>query len=429
VNRRQIVSAAAVLMLIPSLTWGAGFALFEHGNRAMAMGGAFTAVADDPSAVFWNPAGIAFQLDKGRQVMNGFTLITASQTFYGQSPYPGDGYMAEQESQVFYPPHLFLIMPMTDSASVNFGFNTPFGLGTWWDDNHAGRFISKRVDLKLFNAMLSFSFKLGDRFAGAIGADYAVGQIDLTRNIPFMNPFTQSVADIGQVHLHTNDLNNRGWGWHYAMMFKVGKGISIGGLYRSTIEVDYKGVGSFTQFPTGYPELDAAAAAALPFGQKVALRTRIEFPDYWALGVAWTHEQWTVSAQYGRMGWSVFDELPMQFPDHPHLSDVVEEHYSDADQYRLGVEYRASDKWAFQGGVLYDNTPQPITTMTPLLGDGDRTGISLGISMIHGKLRSDIGYMYLMFEDRSTNGMQLDGYDGRYDTMAHLVGATLSMKF
>ncbi len=34
------------------------FMLGGGGARAMALGGAFTAVADDPSAVFWNPAGL-----------------------------------------------------------------------------------------------------------------------------------------------------------------------------------------------------------------------------------------------------------------------------------------------------------------------------------------------------------------------------------
>ena len=55
--KRQILMTAAVLTLLPSLSWGAGFALFEAGNKALGMGGAFTAVADDPSAFFWNPAG------------------------------------------------------------------------------------------------------------------------------------------------------------------------------------------------------------------------------------------------------------------------------------------------------------------------------------------------------------------------------------
>ena len=130
-SRRQIFLAAALVVLAPSLTWGAGFALFEHGNRAMAMGGAFTGLADDPSALYWNPAGTAFQLDEGLKVMAGVTFITASQDFYGDSPYPGDGYQASQKGQTFYPPHFYLVYPLNDRIALNLGFMTPFGLGTW----------------------------------------------------------------------------------------------------------------------------------------------------------------------------------------------------------------------------------------------------------------------------------------------------------
>ncbi len=40
-------------------TTGFGFLTLPAGARAAAMGGAFTALADDPTAAFWNPAGIA----------------------------------------------------------------------------------------------------------------------------------------------------------------------------------------------------------------------------------------------------------------------------------------------------------------------------------------------------------------------------------
>ena len=73
--KRQILLTAVVFALLPSLSWGAGFALFEAGNKALGMGGAFTAVADDPSAMFWNPAGMAFQIDEGTQFMVGVTFI------------------------------------------------------------------------------------------------------------------------------------------------------------------------------------------------------------------------------------------------------------------------------------------------------------------------------------------------------------------
>ena len=157
--------------------------------------------------------------------------------------------------------------------------------------------------------------------------------------------------------------------------------------------------------------------------------TQIEFPDMWTMGAAYSTDKVTVSAQYGRIGWNSFRSLPMEFPNHPHLSGEIEENYVSVDQYRLGFEYEASETWAFQAGVLYDNSPQPRETMSPLLGDGDRTGACLGLSWVHGKMRSDIGYMYLWFDDRSTDGQSLDGYNGRYDTTAMLLGASLTLTF
>lgn len=40
-------------------TVAAPFLTISQGARATAMGSAFVAIADDPSAVYWNPAGIA----------------------------------------------------------------------------------------------------------------------------------------------------------------------------------------------------------------------------------------------------------------------------------------------------------------------------------------------------------------------------------
>ena len=53
----------------------------------MGFAGAFTAQANDPSAIFHNAAGIAFL--KGKQFYIGGTLIHPSTTFTGADPFPG----------------------------------------------------------------------------------------------------------------------------------------------------------------------------------------------------------------------------------------------------------------------------------------------------------------------------------------------------
>ena len=62
--RTKLISVAAVLFLLPLSSFGAGgyagsFLDLGAGARPSAMGGAFTAVSDDATALFWNPAGLA----------------------------------------------------------------------------------------------------------------------------------------------------------------------------------------------------------------------------------------------------------------------------------------------------------------------------------------------------------------------------------
>ena len=428
-NRKQLVAAAAVLLLVPTLSWGAGFALFEHGNKAMAMGGAFTAVANDPSAVYWNAAGLAFQNDKGVQFMAGATFINASQDFTGESPYPGAGYTASQKSQIFFPPHAYLVYPINDTMTLGVGVLTPFGLGTWWKENFAGRFISKRVDLKLYDFTPTLAIKVSDDVAVAVGIDYTIGQIDLTKGIGVINPYTQRLADVGQVHMYTDGASNTAFGWNASIFAKLGSGFTAGVMYRSQIDMDLDGYGSFTQYPTGYADFDAALGAMVPFGQKTPLKTKIKFPDYLSVGLAWQNAKWTVSGQVGFMGWSSFQNLPINFTEHPELSTTVEEGYKDTTQYRLGVEYRVNPTWSLRAGALHDETPQPPASMSPLLGDGTRKGYSAGVGWTNGKVSVDVGDLYLVFDKRSTGGMSFDGYEGSYDTSANLFGVTFGVRF
>ncbi len=61
---RETIAAICVLLLflpmeVKADKYAAEFMALGGGARAMSMGGAFTAIADDATATFWNPAGIA----------------------------------------------------------------------------------------------------------------------------------------------------------------------------------------------------------------------------------------------------------------------------------------------------------------------------------------------------------------------------------
>ena len=86
----RTIVAFAVLLLIARPTPGGAQTYGDIGTRAEGMGGAFVAVADDASAVYWNPAGIAtgsiFDLQvsvaKGSTVFVGAALPVLGLSYY-----------------------------------------------------------------------------------------------------------------------------------------------------------------------------------------------------------------------------------------------------------------------------------------------------------------------------------------------------------
>jgi len=236
-------------------------------------------------------------------------------------------------------------------------------------------------------------------------------------------------VDVAQAHIYTDGAGNDGWGWHAGLLAKLGKGWSFGLTYRSSITVDYEGYADFFQFGTGNPELDQIVAQTIPFGETISGTTQIEFPDFWIAGLAWTGERVIISAEWGRMGWSSFQELALTFTDYPEFNETIPENYHDSDQYRLGFEYRASQSLALQLGTLYDETPQPQANMTPLLGDSNRTSVTCGLSWIKRNFRLDLGYEHIWLDTRSTEGTSVSGYDGRYEGTADLAGASMTFTF
>jgi len=414
------------MALAPALVLGNGFALFEHGARGVAMGGAFCAIADDATAGYYNPAGLAFL--EGTQAAMGTYLITEDAVMHGADPYPGSDYRAEMVEQYFYPLHAYLAGKLGYRIAWGVSLTNPFGLGTWWHDDFAGRFISKRIDLRVFNLNANVAIRLSENVAVAIGADYFLSDVALTKGIGVINPYTQQVAEVGQVHMYS-DLND-GVGYNLAFMAKLTEGWSLGASYRSRVKVEYDAEASFVQIPTGYADFDGLVASMLPFSINPKGETEVNFPAEYRLGLAWKTGNWTTSVDAVYMDWDSFKDLPITIIGYPALSSVRPENYEDAMTYRLGFEWRKSERWSWLFGALYDETPEPVDAVSPLLPDANRWGASAGFSYnMTGNLRLDLGYLFLRFEDRSTLGRDPDNFNGRYKTTAHLLGVTLLYAF
>jgi len=230
-------------------------------------------------------------------------------------------------------------------------------------------------------------------------------------------------VDVASIRLES-DLSE-GYGWQIGALHKVTDRFSWGFSYRSKIEVDYDGDARFTQIATIVPALDAQIAASLPFDQDLPVKTKIEFPDSASLGLAYVVvPQVLMELDVNWTGWSSFDTLPIDFTTVPALSFERPENWDDVYSYRFGVRWDAGTDTQWRFGFVYDESPQPTESVSPLLPDSDRNGYTVGWGRHGSRFDVDLALMYLDFEAR-TNDRSIDGFNGTYSQTGWLFGATL----
>jgi long-chain fatty acid transport protein len=425
-RRGRAVLAALAMVIAPAWAHAAGFAIFEQGAHAMGFAGAFTAQSD-PSSIFHNPAGIAFL--EGRKLTLGATLIHPDSKFTGDSPFPGAGVSERGDAGVVIPPAFDYTQQLSERLVVGLGVHIPYGLRTRWENRETtftGRFISKRAEVQCFSINPTVAYKVADRLAIGGGVDFRMAKVQLDRNAPTINPFTQRVVDAAAVALKSD--YNSGWGFNVGVLAKPTRNLSVGASYRHNVKVDFTGKATFTLLPTGNAQLDAAVATRLPSGEQ-PVETAIDFPAFFAVGMAYDWDTWTLAADVNWHRWSSFDRLPITFTERPDLSSIAEEEYEDSMIYRVGLEKRLGERWAVRGGYYYDQSPTPTLSVSPLLPDADRHGLSAGFTYRSGRWRVDVANWYLLFKDRSTEGRSRDNYNGSYRNRAELFAVSLGYGF
>ncbi len=132
---KKTLSFFTILVFLTSSAFAGGFQINEHSARAMAMGGAFTGLANDASAAYFNPAGMT-QLS-GWNFSLGTTIIAPYGSFRGVYPETTE---YDLQKQTFTPINVYAVGQLTDKLFLGFSVNNPFGLGSRRDEGWVGRF-------------------------------------------------------------------------------------------------------------------------------------------------------------------------------------------------------------------------------------------------------------------------------------------------
>lgn len=412
------ICAVGLLLALPlSSAYAGAFSIYEQGARAMGRASAFAACPSDPSAMFYNPAGLAM-LD-GTQIYVGATAIIPSGDFDGTGPLAGIS--ETQASQFFLPPNLYISHRLNDQIVLGLGLHTPFGLGTKWEDppNYTGRYLAHETSIAGVAINPTVAFSVNDQLSVGVGVDIRLSTLLLKRWAPPQDLSLLGLGtsvDIGKAELETDMAN--GIGFNAGALFEATDQLSIGLAYRSKVEVDYEGTATVTQISTGVPAADTYLAGLGIYGD-FDVSTTIAYPSILTAGVAYkVSDQLLAEVDVNYVGWSAFKELAVESTN-ASLAETIPEDYEDSITVRVGAEYWQSDTMALRVGYLYDQTPVPNKSITPLLPDATRNGVTAGIGMTFGSLNVDAAFMYLMFGDADTNG-EHPLYNGIYKNSALL---------
>jgi len=411
-----------ILAICYQVTLAAGFLIYEHGAAAMAVAGAFVAVANNPSAVFHNPAGLAFL--SGTQFSVGTTLIIPKGSL--ELPkWPDPRFKTvDQTSQVFYPSTVYFSQPVSERVVLGFGFFSPYGLGTEWPADYPLRYIAVKDDLKTFFFNPVVAFKLSPNLALGVGVAYIHSTLsfDLVQlaDLSFVNPLF-GAYDV-PVKL---EASGNGYGFNAGLLYK-GEKFSLGANWRSGFKIDYEG-----DLTLDWSKAPSVIQPLLPKAGTAS--TTFEYPHILAFGLAFEPApQLRLSADLHYVLWSCYDEFTVKV-DVPNFEDKhVEENWKDAMTLRGGIEYKASEAVALRAGILYDQTPQPVETMDPILPDANRVAITGGFGFKTGHLVLDLAYQYEIFSDRTSPNRSiypLNLGEGTYKTRANLIGISLTFIF
>lgn len=414
--RMRAILGAGLLLMISVASLASGTLIYEQGSKASAQAGAFVARADDATAMWYNPAGMAFQ--KGMNFAVNLTYINADVKY--KSPTLGE---YTDNSKNFFLPGIYFTMPLTSKISFGVMANAPFNLSTDWSDTFPGRFASRHAKIVTTDIRPALSFRLDDHHAFAIGLDYYDSKVNLIRGLntsalstainPNMLPSPPFPPGIPFYQYSEGDIDtwvrDQALGWDISYMYKSNE-FSLGITYSSKANFSYNGHSSFETSPYIGP-----LASYFP-GQETSLELGT-VPAIASIGFAYTGNPLNVEFDANWVQWSSYGDPTVHFgtPTSFHGTPIVANEtlpfeWKDTGTYRLGFSYKMSPNYELRWGLLYDQAPVPDKTLNPSLPDQDRWSVQFGSGYQKGGFTFDWYAMYLKFDNANITASNINRY-------------------
>ena len=364
-----------------------GIRILHQDPEATARGEAFTATADKPSAIYYNPAGIT-QLE-GDHLQLGTYSIVVDVTHRAAVT----GQFSEMPNRLQTVGQLYYTHPIVARRAVlGLGIYSPYGLGSEWSDDSPFRSYATKTQLQYVCINPVAAIRVADGLTVAAGLTVNYGHADLRRGII----------------LPGDELRVDAEGWSYGftagLLWQPSPRHSFGAMYRSASSMTFDG--------------DARVRSQIPLPLSGGrARFDFDFPQHVMFGYSFRpNKDWNIEFNADWTDWRDVGTVRFQLPS----GDLFQTFdWRSAWTYKIGATRKFSNGVAVSAGYFYGQNATPDRNFNPAVPDLDLHVFSLGAS--YRTERWDLGAAYNMGygPTRNVRGSQPSpagqSADGEYD--------------
>lgn len=375
-----------MILLTVCASLGNGLSLNSPGPKGLGMGGAIIGLADDYTAVYWNPAGVV-QL-KGPQI-GAFVTDVIPMASYKMKEL---GIDTKTKFNNYISPAIMGYIPlMSNDLSIGLGVYVPSGIGAEWDGNDlkllsGSRAFDWKSKVGVFHFAPVVAYRFSDMLSAGAALNISYGMFDMKRPMG-------SGQTLGQ---YDESSTGTGFGGSLGLLFRPADIISLGLSFKTENKIKFSG-------DANYSALAAAGAASSEFDRDLAwpmwFGGGIAFRPYFGLVITadaqwsnWSATQNEIVTNYKNAVWQQMIVAPGE--------NKIEMKWKDAVQIRFGAQYEFTNDLTLRIGYYNDPAPAPDETLNILFPSITYTGFTFGGTYKMGVIDIDFGAEYLIGAER-----------------------------
>ncbi len=422
-------------LTVAALTAGSAFAggyrVSLQGQKQLAMGHTGVAVVNSAEVMFFNPAGMSF-------LENRFNASVGGNLLFAKTKFQNEMYNWNASTDNMGTPfQAYISYKVTDWLSAGVAVYSPYGSAVEWDRDWQGSHLVNNIDLQAIYIQPTIALKVSDQFSIGGGPIFVTGSVNFDRNLS--RSLTDENGNRTDVNIEAKGVT--AWGWTAGFMFNPTNNVRLGLNYRSEIimkarngDATFNDVPGFLQPNPANPNPTTTTLGNTTFNADLPLPAELTA----GISVKLT-DKWLVAFDYNRAMWHAYDALVVDFK-RTETSNVPQSvnprNYKDASTYRVGVQYKPNNKFAFRAGWYFDESPVQDGYFAPETPRNDSNGYTGGLTyQITSKLGVDVSFLYLHFKEiensydyYNEDGQQVT-FGGTYKNTVFSPGVGLTYSF